>query len=97
MELYYKLEYPAPIFGEIQRKYLPILPEAGHFPRLAPFASARQRPLEEKGGFQGISVPREAPNDLHAERKPGRIGESRHVDARRSQKRPQPVEGRLPR
>ena len=73
MELYYRFEYRTPIFAEIHRNTFQCFQKPAFFLDWS-FASARQRPLEEKGGFQGISVPSETPNDLHAERKPGRIG-----------------------
>src|SRR6202030_17420 len=51
----------------------------------------RERALEKPGRFERGAVARKASDDLHAERQAARVGESGHIDAGRTEQRPQPV------
>ena|SRR5439155_11919393 len=52
----------------------------------------RERGFKKKGRLQRHAVAGETADDLHAKREAGSIGQSRYVDARRAEQRPEPVE-----
>src|SRR5215467_7664406 len=57
----------------------------------------RQRAFEEMRRRQRAVIAGEAPNDLHAQRKPGLVDDPRYIHAGRAEDGPEPVENGISR